>query len=148
MILPCVYLPLHYSTMALLHSTSLHMTLPWLYLTLLHSRWFYHGSTWLYTYLYHDSTWLYFTLPWLYLILLGSTLLYHGSTSLYFTSHESSMALLVSSSLKMIYHGSTDSALLYTMTLLDSTSVYHGFIWFNGPRITLPSLYFTLLQWL
>jgi len=33
------YQPLYYSTKALLHSTSLNIFLPWLYLTLLHSTW-------------------------------------------------------------------------------------------------------------
>jgi len=53
--------------MALLHSSWLYITLPWLYSSLL------------------DCTWLYITLPWLYFTLLYSTLLYHGSTSLYIT---------------------------------------------------------------
>ena len=64
------------STIPLFHSTSLHITAPWLYFILLH------------------STWLYITLPWLYYTQFDSKLLftlfhstgfYHGSTSLYLT---------------------------------------------------------------
>jgi len=61
--------------MALLHSTKIYITLPWLYFTLLDSTFLYHGSTSLYR--------LYITVPWLYFTLLDSTLLYHDCTSLY-----------------------------------------------------------------
>ena len=82
---PC--LNLHYSTVALLHSTSLYNTLPWLYLTLLDSI---HYSTMT---LLH-SAWLYISLSWHYFTWLDSTLLYHCSTSLYLTIHYSTMAIL------------------------------------------------------
>ena len=84
--------------MALLHSTSLYITLPWLYFSLLASTLLYHGSTSLYltrsTLLYYGSTSLNLTLPSPYFILLDSTLLYHGSTSFCFSLHYSTMALL------------------------------------------------------
>ena len=63
--LPWVYFTLLYSTMALLHSYLLYIILPWLYFTL------------------HYSTLLLITLPWLYFTLLDSRLLYRGSTLLY-----------------------------------------------------------------
>ena len=56
--LPWVYFTLLYSTMALLHSYLLYIILPWLYFTLLDSRLLYRGSTLLYI-----------ILPWLYLTL-------------------------------------------------------------------------------
>ena len=43
-----LYLFLHHSNMALLHSTLLHITPPWFYFTLLDSIVLYHGSTSLY----------------------------------------------------------------------------------------------------
>ena len=65
-------------------STSLYITLPWLYFTILDSKWLYHGSTWLYLTL-PDSTMtllhctsLYISLPWFYLPLLDSKLLYNA----------------------------------------------------------------------
>ena len=116
-----LYLILHDSTTAQIHSTSLYMTLPWLYFSLLPSMLFYHGSTshyltlitilWIYFTLRHSthnftmsplqSTSLYIILTWLYLTILDSTLHYHGSTSLnhgstslYFTLRFFTMALL------------------------------------------------------
>jgi len=58
--------------MALLHSTSLYITLKWLYFTLLDSTLIYHGSTSLSQTLHYstialpNSTWLYITLPYFY----------------------------------------------------------------------------------
>ena len=103
--------------MAVLHCTSLYITLPWLYVTFVDSTLFYHESTSLYlTLLYCTiallySTWLYITrsplallhsislhiiLPRLYLTALDSTLLYYGSTLLYLTVHCSSVVVLYS----------------------------------------------------
>ena len=102
MTLPRLYFTLHYCTMAKLHSTSLYITLPWIYLTLHDSTILYHGYYFTVLHLhYHGSTSLYLTLrcselPWLYLTLLGSTLPYHGSTSLHLTLHYSTMTLLYS----------------------------------------------------
>ena len=93
--------------MALLDSTSLYYTLPWLYLTLHHSTTLYRGSTWLYITLPHstvallDSTSLYHTLPWLYLTLHHSTTLYCGATWLYLSVPHSTMSLLDTE----VYHG-------------------------------------------
>ena len=89
---------------ALLHSTWLCISPPWLEFTvlgstlLIHSSTllhltvytvFYHSSTSLYLTLYystmHDFTLLSITLPWLYFTLLDSTAFYHGSTWLYIT---------------------------------------------------------------
>ena len=71
-----LYLTLQNSTMAPLHSTQLHITLPLLYFTILDSTQLYHGSTSLYMTL-HNSTMAvlhftrhYITLPWLYFSLL------------------------------------------------------------------------------
>ena len=93
------------STMALLHSTFLYITLPWLYFTLLESTSLYHRSTSLYLSLHYSTMalhlssllnislpWLYFTqlfLPWLYMhystmVLLNSTWLYSTLSWLYF----------------------------------------------------------------
>ena len=111
--------------MALLHYTSLYITLPWLNFTLLDSRLLYDGSTSLYLILDYStiallhSNWLYNTLPWLYFILLDSTSLYHGSTSLYLTLHFFTIALLHSTWLYITLPW------LY-FTLLDSTLLYHG----------------------
>jgi len=87
-----LYLTLHYSTMALLHSTS--RTLQYSTVALRHSTWHYVTLQWLY-FTPLDST----TLPWLYFTLLDSTLLYHGSTSLWLSRHYSTLAILHSNSL-------------------------------------------------
>ena len=77
--------------MALLDTTSLYITLQWLYFTLLYSVLLYHGCTSFYFTLQHTimvllhSTLLYITLPLLYVTLLYSMFLYHGSIWLYFT---------------------------------------------------------------
>ena len=76
--------------MALLHSTRLYITLPWLYFTLLDSTLLFLGLTMA---LLH-STRLNFTIPWLYFTLLDSMNVYHSSTSLYLTLNNSSMDLL------------------------------------------------------
>ena len=59
------YFTLHFSTMALLHSTLLYISLPWLYFILQYS-----------TFLYHGSTSFYITLHFSTMALLHSTLLY------------------------------------------------------------------------
>ena len=74
--------------MALLHSSRLYITLPWLYFTLLDSTLLNHGSTSLYKTLHYSS-----------MAQLHFAYLYHGSTSLYSTLHKSTMALLHSTSL-------------------------------------------------
>ena len=85
-----LYFILHYSTMALLHSTLLYITLPWLYSTLHYSTLLYHGCTSFKVILDYStmalvqSTLFEITQPWLYFTLLDSTLYYNGSTSLYF----------------------------------------------------------------
>ena len=66
--------------MALLHSTLLYISLPWLFFILVYSRLLYHMA------LVH-STLFYITPPLLYLTLLDSTLIYNGSTSLYYILH-------------------------------------------------------------
>ena len=73
--------------MALLHSTLLYITLPWLYFIVLDSTLFYHGSTSLYLTLHypalvHHSTSLYITLLRLYL---HSTLHYSTMSLLHIT---------------------------------------------------------------
>ena len=96
-----LYLTLHYSTLALLHSISLHIILPFIYVTLLDSTLIYHDCTSLYltTLLYHDSISLYLTLH---------ALLYIGSTSLHII-------------LQWLYVTLLDSTLHYTMALLHCT---------------------------
>ena len=123
----CIRILLHYSTIALLHSTSLYITLPWLYLTPLDPTLLYHGATSLYLTLQistiRSSTWLCIALPWLYftldfstLALLHSTWLYISLPWLYFTFlnlHYSTMALLCLLYSTLLYHGST--SLCYTL---------------------------------
>ena len=84
------FLVVNYPTIALLYSTLLCISLPWLYSTLLDS-----------TLHYHDSTWLYITLQQLYFTplpstihLLQSTRLYTTLPWLYFTLHYSTKVLL------------------------------------------------------
>ena len=130
--------------MTLLYSTSLYITLPWLYFIKLVFI------------LYCIQPQLYFTLhdlnitpPWLYFTLLESAFLYHGSTSLYFTLHHSAMALLY-----MVLHNSTMALLhstsLYVtlsrlhFTLLDSTLLYHSSTSQYFTQITPPWIYLTL----
>ena len=92
------YLTLHYSIMALLHSTWLYIILQWLYFTLLNSTLLYHG---------------YFTL-------LDSTLLYRGSTK--FTLHDTTMSLLHSTLVYISLRWWLYFTLHYTnMALLHST---------------------------
>ena len=74
-----LYLTLHHSTIAPLHSTWIYITRPWLNFTLLYSTLLYCGFTSLYLTL-HYSTMAYFTL-------LRYTLLYQSFTSLYLTPH-------------------------------------------------------------
>ena len=159
--------------MAILLSTSLYITLPWLYFTLLDSKSLYLCST------YHVSTSLYLTLhnsntiPFLYFALLDSTPLYHGSTSLYIALYHGSKSHYIpppGSSVYFTLYQSTmallDSTRFYInlpwlyFPLLDSTSLYHGstsfyLILHNSSMtllhstsfyITLPSLYLTLLD--
>ena len=152
-----LYLTPHYCTLALLHSTWLYLTLPWLYFNIL--AWFYITLTCLYftlvytTLLYHSSylTKHYSTLG--LLTLFDSTLLDHGSTWLCLTLHYFTLALLHSTSFLIIflswfYFTLFDSTLLYsgssslyltlhysTMALLNSTSLY----------LILPLLYLTHL---
>ena len=94
---------LHYSTMSLLHSTSLYFTLllytmtvlhnTWLCIPLLHSSWLYSLPPSLYFTLTYLIIAVYFTLPdstdlqYLYFTLLDFTSLYHCSTSLYLIPH-------------------------------------------------------------
>ena len=115
--------------MALLETTRLYYTLPWLYLTPLHSTMALLGSTWLYytipllvlaLLVYYTLPCLYYILPWLHVTLLDSTTLYHGSTWFYcilpwlhLTLHDSTT----------FYHGST-------LTLLDSTTPTYQLIMF------------------
>ena len=129
------YLSVHYSTTALLHSTSLYtafyhhgstslylmyITLPW---TLLHSACLYCFPPQLYftvrnpSLLYH---------PWLYFTLLDSTLLYHASSSPLY-------CLLWW--LRSLY-----------LTVLPLPWLYFTWLYCNWIYITLPRLYFTLLN--
>ena len=119
--------------MALLQSTWLYMTLPWVYFTLLHSTFLYQGPTSLALHystmalLY--STSLYITLSWLYFTVLHSTLLYLVSILLHFTLLDSTL----------LYHG---------FILLDSTfycTLAHDHV-LDSVYITLPWLYFTLVD--
>ena len=114
--LPWLYLTLHYSTIALLHSASFHIILPWLYLTLLDSILLYFDFTLLEpTLLHHDST-----------------LVYHGSTSLYLNLHHSTLLILILLDSTLLYHALLNSTLLYNtllwhyFTLLDPALHYHG----------------------
>ena len=93
---------LHFSTMALLHATWHYITLPWLYFTVHYS-----------TLLYHGSISLYFTL-------LHFTLVYHGSTQHYTTMdlHHSPFLYINSTWLYITLPW------LYFI-LLDSTVLYH-----------------------
>ena len=85
--------------MALLHSTWLYITLPWLYFTPLDSTLLYHGSTSLYLTIYLS------TIALLHSISLY-TLVNHSSTSLCLTLHYSIMALLHSTNDTLLYHSS------------------------------------------
>ena len=69
-----LHFTLHYSIMALLHSSSLYLTVHYSTIAVLHST--YSIMALLY------FTWLYITRSWFYVSQLISTLLYHGSTSL------------------------------------------------------------------
>jgi len=75
--------------MALLHSSTLYITLPWLYFTVLDSTLHYHDSPSLYWILHFStnallhSTRLYITLPWCYFNLHCSTMALHDTTFLY-----------------------------------------------------------------
>ena len=157
--------------MALLDSTWLYYTLPWLYLVLLdsiplyhdsnlvlhYSTMFYYGSTWLYwTQLQptmHGCTWLCLSLLWHYLALPLSTMalntFYYGSTWLYYSLP--CMALLGST---WLYYSLPCMALLgcmyyilawfysYTLPWLYlTTKFYHRSTWLY---YTIPWLYFTL----
>ena len=51
---------LHFSTMALLHSTILYISLPWLYFILHYSTFLYHGSTSLYITLHISVVYIYY----------------------------------------------------------------------------------------
>ena len=78
-----MYLTLHYSTLALLHTTLFHIILLWMYFTLLDSALLYIGSTSFY-FTPHNST----------MAVLHSTLFYYSSTSLYLNLYYSTEALL------------------------------------------------------
>ena len=144
---PSFHLSVHCSTLSLLHSTWFYITLLWfsftplecslLYpfstsLNQLDSPLLYHGSTSLYFTLHSSTmallhcTWLYISPSWLYFTLLDTTFINSGSTSLYLPVIFSTMALL-------------HSTWLYTFLYLGSTSLYWVYI-------TLPSLYFTVLN--
>ena len=69
--------------MALLHSSRLYITVPWLYFTVLES-----------TLLYYGSTLLYETLHYPIKALLQSTRNYITLTWIYFTLHNATMAIL------------------------------------------------------
>ena len=86
--------------MAVLDSTRIYITLPWLYFTLLDSTLVNHRSTSLYYTLHYytmpplHTNGLYVTLTCLYFTVLDSTLPYHGTTLLYYTLHSPTMAVL------------------------------------------------------
>ena len=101
------HMALHYSTMALLHSTSLCISLPLFYFSLLHST----------MALFHTIRLGVTT------ILLYSTLLYHSSASFYLTLHYSTLALLQSTWLYI-------SLTLLYFFLLHSTLLYHAWLYF------------------
>ena len=118
--------------MAVLDSTSLYFTIPWLHLALLYSATLYHGFTWV----YYTLSWLNSILPslhlTLYVTLLVSTIsLFHSamtlrdsstfchvSTWLYFTLLHSTM---VPPSFTLLYY--TLPSLL--LALRHSTTLYH-----------------------
>ena len=131
-----LYLTLHDTTMALLDSTFLYFTLPWLYFILFTVPWLYNNlldSTSLYCRrtLLH-STWQYFTMP-----LLHSTSLYITLPWLYFTQLDcSSYFPLLESTL--FYHGSIYLILLGSVLIChSSTSPYLTLLYY-----AFPSLYF------
>ena len=112
-----LFLILHYSTMALLHSIWFFIILPLFpFFTLLDSTLLYNGSV--------HSTWIYITLPGIYSTLLDSTLLCRDYTPLYLTLHCTTMALLHSTwpyiTLPWLYSTQLDSTLLN----LGSTPLY------------------------
>ena len=87
--------------MALLHSTLLYVTLPWL--SIVHSTLLYllhHGSTSQYLILHYST----FTVQYSTMVLLDSTLPKDDSTSQYLILHYSTVALLHCT---VLYHGST-----------------------------------------
>ena len=106
-----LYLTVHYSNMALLHSTRICIILSLLYFTQLDS-----------TLLHHGSTSLYFTLHYSTMALLHSTRLYITQSWLYYNY--------------LILHNSTQAQLHSTrhyitlpwfyITVLDSTLLYHA----------------------
>ena len=100
--------------MALLHSTRLYITLPWLYFTL-HCSIMAICQT---TFLDQGCTSLYMNLPWLYLTLHEPKSLYHVSTTRYLSLQNSTMALFHSIRLYI-------SPPLRYFTLLGSTLLYH-----------------------
>ena len=120
---------LHF-TMALLGSTWLQYSLPWLYLALPDFTTLYHGSPWLYLSLL-DSTTLHHGFIWLCSALLDSTPIYTmallGSSWLYYTLYHDSTTL---------YHGSTGICSIY-LTLVHSTMALLGCTWVD---YTLPWL--------
>ena len=109
------YSTLYYSTIALPQSSSLYITLPWLYFSLLDSTLLYHVST--------SSSSLYITLTQLYFILLHSTIVLLSIL----TIHCSIIALLHSSlyvillRLIVTLHYYFNVLLHSTLPLLDST---------------------------
>ena len=150
--LPWLYFTLvdciHSPTMALLHSTSLYITLhsnmPLCHSTRIYST-LYHASTSLYlksTLLHHGSTLLYttgvyITLTWLYFALIDSTLLYRSSTWLYlwfyYSLLHSTFLYYSFTSLYFTLHYSTMALLYLTlhysiMAAFCSTSVYRLFL--------------------
>ena len=127
---------LHYSTMALLHSTLPYITLPWLYFSLLYPILIYHGSTLLYFTLHYPTTALLHST-------LYSTLPYNGSTSLYLTLHYSVYITLpwlffTLHDSALLYHGSTS---LYMILQCSTMALLH----ITWPYITLPWFHFILL---
>ena len=144
-----LYFTLHYSTTALLSSTSLYCILSWLYshlhaMALPHSTWLFcylpwlhftpldstllhvHGSTSLYltlhyyTIYYSSTLTLHYSIPWLYFTLFLFIAFYQGSISPYLTLHSFTMTLLHST-----WHYISLPNWLY-FTLLHSTAFYHG----------------------
>ena len=109
--LPCLYL-------ALLDSTQIYYSLPWLYLALLDPSTLYHGSTWLHLTLLHSTTAL-LSSTGLNLTLLHPAIPLLDSTQLYYM--HCTMALLAGLYLTQYY----TLPRLY-LTLLDSTTLYHG----------------------
>ena len=114
----CLYLTLQHSSIALLGSTWLYNTLPWVCFVVREGTTLYYGTTCFCLTVLHSavalldsktvylgSSWLYLTLPWLYLVLLDSTAIYHGSTCM--TLPWIHMAVLYFTTL---YHDSTGPA--------------------------------------